>query len=218
MNEIVTLGNLRTKVNHVVEKTTELGFCDILLVCGVPIHPRCVQAKFTFTFASDLRLISIWLAIINLTRAFHSASTIQTHTNYHSQRPRKMHFFIAALYLLDIFELVLKLLWTCIALHETLYAITITGSSTITNMSSLNALMAVPAEPLLHQLVVTPPEDGDRNSQHGRRKGRRVRMVEGLLAPPPRVSKHKKEAAKKRRDERKMKALGSTISVTMGQK
>jgi hypothetical protein len=61
----------------------------------------------------------------------------------------------------------------------------------------------------LPELIVTPPEDGNRKAERGQKGGRMLRFAEGLLAPPPRVSWASRERGKKRRAERKARALAS---------
>jgi hypothetical protein len=56
----------------------------------------------------------------------------------------------------------------------------------------------------LPELVVTPPEDGNRKPMRGERGGRRVKVYEGLV-PPKRVGKLGKE---RRAEEKRLKALG----------
>ena len=54
-------------------------------------------------------------------------------------------------------------------------------------------------------MVITPPEDGDRQPERGERKGKRMRVEKGRLAPPEKASKAKKDS--ERRHQRKQKAL-----------
>jgi len=59
----------------------------------------------------------------------------------------------------------------------------------------------------LPEVIVTPPEDGNRRAERGEKGGKRLRVVEGLLAPPKRVSRVGKQARDKRRAERLEKAM-----------
>jgi hypothetical protein len=56
----------------------------------------------------------------------------------------------------------------------------------------------------LPELVVTPPEDGNRKPMRGERGGKRVKVYEGLV-PPKKVWKLGKE---RRAEEKRLKALG----------
>jgi hypothetical protein len=51
----------------------------------------------------------------------------------------------------------------------------------------------------LPELIVTPPEDGNRRPKRGEKGGPRVRVIEGFLAPPMRRSGAGKEMREKRR-------------------
>jgi hypothetical protein len=62
----------------------------------------------------------------------------------------------------------------------------------------------------LPELVVTPPEDGNRKAERGQKGGRMLRFAEGLLAPPPRVSWARRAERAKRRAERKATAMASS--------
>ncbi|KAF2033862.1 hypothetical protein EK21DRAFT_108650 [Setomelanomma holmii] len=59
----------------------------------------------------------------------------------------------------------------------------------------------------LPEVIVTAPEDGDRKLERGERGAKRLGNAKGLLAPPERVSKVKREEGQKRRGERKRKAM-----------
>ncbi|KAH7077375.1 hypothetical protein FB567DRAFT_552895 [Paraphoma chrysanthemicola] len=61
----------------------------------------------------------------------------------------------------------------------------------------------------LPDIIVTPPEDGDRAPERGQKGGRKLRLVEGLLAPPARISKAGRAEKEKRRAERKAMAMAA---------
>ncbi|KAH7073072.1 hypothetical protein BKA63DRAFT_516282 [Paraphoma chrysanthemicola] len=61
----------------------------------------------------------------------------------------------------------------------------------------------------LPEIVVTPPEDGDRAPERGQKGGRRLRLVEGLLAPPAKMSRAGRAEREKRRVERKAKTMAA---------
>ncbi|KAH4908616.1 hypothetical protein HBI80_054290 [Parastagonospora nodorum] len=102
-----------------------------------------------------------------------------------------MQILITLLHTLDLAEAVLSLylalVWLLLAAYETL-----TTTSTT---------------PLEFRIVVTPPEDGDRNPERGERKGKIIKMEKGRLAPPEKTSKAKKDWDRHRRESRKQKAL-----------
>jgi hypothetical protein len=51
----------------------------------------------------------------------------------------------------------------------------------------------------LPELIVTPPDDGDRRPKQGEKGGPRLKVVKGLLAPPQRRSRAGKEIRNKER-------------------
>jgi len=64
----------------------------------------------------------------------------------------------------------------------------------------------------LPELVVMPSEDGNRRAERGEHGGRRLRFVEGMLAPPGRVSPAAARAASLRRRERAAGLVGVGMS------
>ncbi|KAF2831899.1 hypothetical protein CC86DRAFT_400684 [Ophiobolus disseminans] len=71
------------------------------------------------------------------------------------------------------------------------------------NAEQLERVARIASHP---ELIVTPPEDGNRRAERGEKGGLRLRIDEGLLAPPRKVSRASQEAREKRRVERAKRA------------
>ncbi|KAF1914872.1 hypothetical protein BDU57DRAFT_540736 [Ampelomyces quisqualis] len=64
----------------------------------------------------------------------------------------------------------------------------------------------------LPEIVLSPPEDGNRKPQRGEKGGRKLRTKKGFLWVPKKVSKAGKAEKQKRKEERKARALAERSS------
>jgi hypothetical protein len=83
---------------------------------------------------------------------------------------------------------------------------------------SLREMRRVDQLKTMTELRVTPPDDGNRKPQPGEKKGRKITVAKGLLAPPVRKSRAGKQLKERQRIEKMKMARNRSIMFGAGRR